>query len=168
MPLLCHCTKSLCDSGEVGLGLSIMRIERSRVAGEVPCLEDRGVYNLIKTGVAYDNRGYHPAASAYDRRYECAQALCGHAERPHPQLQAVRGVSEAISRDGDVRGYPPLHLAETGVSICTRNVIMTGLRFLCRVTLRRVVRAAEMHPRRARQRIPTFSPLRERCRFPGS
>src|SRR5213076_1040637 len=85
--------------------------ERSWVAGEAPCLEDRGVYNLIKTGVAYDNRGYHPAASAYNRRYECAQALCGHAERPHPQLQAVRGVSEAISRDGDVRGYPPVPAA---------------------------------------------------------
>ena len=27
----------------------------------------------------------------------CAQALCGHAARPHPQLQAVRGVSEAIA-----------------------------------------------------------------------
>jgi len=25
-----------------------------------------------------------------------AQALCGHAEGPHPQLQAVRSISEAI------------------------------------------------------------------------
>ena len=29
-----------------------------------------------------------------------------------------------------------LHLAETDVSICNRNRIMTGLRFLFRVTLR--------------------------------
>ena len=30
-----------------------------------------------------------------------------------------------------------LHLAETGMSICNRNRIMTGLKFLLRVTLRR-------------------------------
>src|ERR1700730_8122829 len=64
--------------------------------------------NLTKTGVAYDNRSYHPAASAYDRGYECAQALRGHAEGPHPQLQAVRSVSEAITRHGSMRGYPRL------------------------------------------------------------
>src|SRR6516225_10801129 len=34
------------------------------------------VVNLSKTGVAYDNHGYHPAASTYDRRHERAQALC--------------------------------------------------------------------------------------------
>jgi hypothetical protein len=107
----CQCTKSLRDSGEVRLALSINRRERSRVAGEAPCLEDRGVVNLIKTGVAYDNQGYHPAASAYDRRHECAQAVRGHAEGTHPQLHAVRGVSEAISRDGHVRGNPPVPAA---------------------------------------------------------
>src|SRR5262249_26224288 len=36
-----------------------------------------------------------------------------------------------------------LHLAESGASICNRNRIMTGLRFLCRVTLRRLDLAAE-------------------------
>lgn len=30
-----------------------------------------------------------PAAPAHDRGRECAQALCGHAERPYQQLQAV-------------------------------------------------------------------------------
>jgi integrase/recombinase XerD len=81
----------------------------------------------------------------------------GHAARPYPQLQAVRGVSEAISRDGDIRGHPgrfQLHLAETGASICTRNGIMTGLRFLFRVTLRRLDLAAEMYHLRAPQKIP--------------
>src|SRR5271165_4115355 len=107
----CHSTKSLRDSGEVRLVLSLSPGERSRVAGEAPCLEDGGVNNLIKTGVAYDNQSYHPAASAYDRRYERAQALRGHAARPHPRLQAVRGISEAISRDGHVRGYPPVPAA---------------------------------------------------------
>src|SRR5947199_8349547 len=53
----------------------------------------------------------------------------------------------------DIRRFQ-LHLAETGVSICTRNVIMTGLRFLFRVTLRRLDLAAEMYHLRAPQRIP--------------
>src|SRR5271166_6092096 len=155
-PASCQCTKSLRDSGEVRLVLSINPSARSWVAGEARCLEDRGVNNLIKTGVAYDNRSYHPDASAYDRRYECAQALRRHAAGPHPRLQAVRGISEAISRDGHVRGHSPvpLHLAETGVSICTRNITMTGLRFLFRVTLRRLDLAAEMYHLRAPQKIP--------------
>jgi hypothetical protein len=37
----------------------------------------------------------------------------------------------------DIRRFQ-LHLAEAGVSICDRNRIMTGLRFLFRVTLRRL------------------------------
>jgi hypothetical protein len=40
-----------------------------------------------------------------------ARKLCGHAARPHPRLQAVRGISEAISRDGHVRGHPPVPAA---------------------------------------------------------
>src|SRR6202022_3245810 len=112
-PASCHSTKSLRDSQRPRrLTATLSPGARSWVAGEAPCLEDRGVSNLsLKTGVAYDNQGYHPAASAYDRRYECAQALCWHAEGPHPQLQAVRGVSEAITRHGYMRGYPRLPAA---------------------------------------------------------
>ena len=40
------------------------------------------------------------------------------------------------------------------MSICSRNVIMTGLRFLFRVTLRRLDLAAEMYHLRAPQKIP--------------
>src|ERR1700730_11042106 len=110
---MCQGTKSLRDSQRPRrLTATLSPGARSWVAGEAPCLEDRGVSNLsLKTGVAYDNQGYHPAASAYDRRYECAQALCWHAEGPHPQLQAVRGVSEAITRHGYMRGYPRLPAA---------------------------------------------------------
>src|ERR1700730_2707520 len=110
---VCQGTKSLRDSQRPRrLTATLSPGARSRVAGEAPCLEDRGVSNLsLKTGVAYDNHAYHPAASAYDRRYECAQALCWHAEGPHPQLQAVRGVSEAITRHGYMRGYPRLPAA---------------------------------------------------------
>src|ERR1700730_10320058 len=64
-----------------------------------------------KTGVAYDNRSYHPAEPAYDRGYERAQAVRGNAERPHSQLQAVCGLSEAIPRHGYMRGHPPLPAA---------------------------------------------------------
>src|SRR6516162_3793216 len=43
----------------------------------------------------------------------------------------------------DIRRFQ-LHLADTGVSICNRNRIMTGLRFLFRVTLRRLDLAEEI------------------------
>jgi len=44
----------------------------------------------------------------------------------------------------DVRRFQ-LHLAETGTSIPNRNRLMTGLRFLFRVTLRRLDLAAEIY-----------------------
>src|SRR5260221_4482080 len=47
-----------------------------------------------------------------------------------------------------------LHLSETGASICNRNRIMTGLRFLFRVTLRRLDLAAEIYHLRETQKIP--------------
>ena len=53
----------------------------------------------------------------------------------------------------DIRHFQ-LHLAETGASICNRNRIMTGLRFLFRVTLRRLDLAAEIYHLREPQKIP--------------
>ena len=53
----------------------------------------------------------------------------------------------------DIRRFQ-LHLAETGVSICNRNRIMTGVRFLFRVTLRRLDLAAEIYHLREPQKIP--------------
>ena len=47
-----------------------------------------------------------------------------------------------------------LHLAETGMSICNRNRIMTGVRFLFRVTLRRLDLAAEIYHLREPEKIP--------------
>src|ERR1700726_1527758 len=47
-----------------------------------------------------------------------------------------------------------LHLTETGASICNRNRIMTGLRFLFRVTLRRLDLAAEIYHIKEPQKIP--------------
>jgi integrase/recombinase XerD len=53
----------------------------------------------------------------------------------------------------DIRRFQ-LYLAETGTSICNRNRIMTGLRFLFRVTLRRLDLAAEIYHLREPQKIP--------------
>jgi len=53
----------------------------------------------------------------------------------------------------DIRRFQ-LHLAETGMSICNRNRIMTGVRFLFRVTLRRLDLATEIYHLREPQKIP--------------
>jgi len=51
-----------------------------------------------------------------------------------------------------------LHLVESGTSICNRNRIMTGVRFLFRVTLRRHDLAAEVWHIKEPERL---QPLRE-------
>jgi len=53
----------------------------------------------------------------------------------------------------DIRRFQ-LHLADTGVSICTRNGIMTGVRFLFRVTLRQLELAAEIYHLRQPEKLP--------------
>src|SRR5437870_11974436 len=47
-----------------------------------------------------------------------------------------------------------LHLIESGSSICNRNRIMTGVRFLFRVTLRRHDLAAEVWHIKEPQKLP--------------
>jgi site-specific recombinase XerD len=61
--------------------------------------------------------------------------------------------SPDIATAEDIRRFQ-LHLCETGTSICNRNRIMTGLRFLFRVTLRRLDLAAEIYHIREPQKIP--------------
>ena len=52
-----------------------------------------------------------------------------------------------------------LHLIESGASICNRNRIMTGVRFLFRVTLRRHDLAAEVwHIKEPQKLPPVLSP----------
>jgi integrase/recombinase XerD len=53
----------------------------------------------------------------------------------------------------DLRRFQ-LHLAESGMSICNRNRIMTGVRFLFRVTLRRLDLVAEIYHMREPEKIP--------------
>ena len=67
----------------------------------------------------------------------------------------------------DIRRFQ-LHLAEAGVSICNRNRIMTGLRFLFRVTLRRLDLANEVYHIREPQKIAlVMSPDETRRRSPS-
>src|SRR3982074_357572 len=47
-----------------------------------------------------------------------------------------------------------LYLIESGMSICNRNRIMTGVRFLFRVTLRRHDLASELYPLKEPQKLP--------------
>jgi len=59
---------------------------------------------------------------------------------------------EAATPD-DVRHFQ-LHLVESGLSICNRNRIMTRVKFLVRVTLRRLDLVAEIYHLREPQKIP--------------
>src|SRR6201993_4647323 len=86
-----------------------------------------------------------------------ARKLCAGTQRGHirscKRFAAFLKRSPETATFEDIRRFQ-LHLAETGVSICTRNITMTGLRFLFRVTLRRLDLAAEMYHLRAPQKIP--------------
>ena len=82
-----------------------------------------------------------------------SRKLCAHTQRSHiyscKRLAAFLKRSPDTATREDLRLFQ-LHLAETGMSICDRNRIMTGVRFLFRVTLRRLDLAAELsHPRAA-------------------
>lgn len=58
-----------------------------------------------------------------------------------------------------------LHLMEIGTSICTRNRTMTGLRFLFRVTMRRLDLANEIHHIKEPLRIPQILSAEEAARL---
>ena len=58
-----------------------------------------------------------------------------------------------------------LRLMETGTSICTRNRTMTGLRFLFRVTMRRLDLANEIHHIKEPLRIPQILSAEEAARL---
>src|SRR4029450_11461675 len=86
-----------------------------------------------------------------------ARKLCAGTQRGH--ISSCKRFAAFVKRSPDtatledIRRFQ-LHLAETGVSICNRNRIMTGLRFLFRVTLRRLDLAAEIYHIREPQKIP--------------
>ncbi len=82
----------------------------------------------------------------------CAGTQRGHIRNCKRFTAFLKRSPDTATRE-DIRRFQ-LHLAETGVSICTRNRIMTGLRFLFRVTLRRLDLAAEVYHIREPQKIP--------------
>jgi integrase/recombinase XerD len=86
-----------------------------------------------------------------------ARKLCTGTQRGHilscKRFAAFLKRSPGSATLEDIRRFQ-LHLAETGVSICTRNRTMTGLRFLFRVTLRRLDLAEEVYHIREPQKLP--------------
>ncbi len=86
-----------------------------------------------------------------------ARKLCAGTQRGHirscKQFAAFLKRPPDTATSEDIRRFQ-LHLAESGASICNRNRIMTGLRFLLRVTLRRLDLAAEIYHIREPQKIP--------------
>jgi integrase/recombinase XerD len=86
-----------------------------------------------------------------------ARKLGAHSQRSHiyscRRFAAFLRRSPDTAAPDDVRRFQ-LHLAETGMSICNRNRIMTGVKFLFRVTLRRPDLAAEIYHLREPQKIP--------------
>ena len=86
-----------------------------------------------------------------------ARKLDPHTQRSHiyscKRLATFLKRSPDTATSEDLRLFQ-LHLAETGMSICNRNRIMTGVRFLFRVTLRKLDLAAEIYHIREPQKVP--------------
>jgi integrase/recombinase XerD len=86
-----------------------------------------------------------------------ARKLCAGTQRGHirscKQFAAFLKRSPETATFEDIRRFQ-LHLAETGVSICTRNVIMTGLRFTEQARQRQRSGSTPHDPITADQRSP--------------
>jgi hypothetical protein len=86
-----------------------------------------------------------------------ARKLGAHSQRSHiyscKRFAAFLKRSPHTATCEDIRRFQ-LFLADAGTSICNRNRIMTGLRFLFRVTLRRLDLAAEIYHLHEPQKIP--------------
>ena len=97
-----------------------------------------------------------------------ARKLCAGTQRGH--IRACKRFAAFLKRSPetvtceDIRRFQ-LHLADAGVSICTRNCIMTGLRFLFRVTLRRLDLAEEVYHIREPQKLPLVMSVDEMKRL---
>ncbi len=102
-----------------------------------------------------------------------ARKLDPHTQRSH--IYSCKRFAAWLKRSPDtatadeVRLFQ-LHLVEDGASICNRNRIMTGVRFLFRVTLRRHDLAAEIwHMKEPQKLPPVLSPEEvKRVRRAGS
>src|SRR5215472_1256595 len=91
-----------------------------------------------------------------------ARKLGPHSQRSHisscKRFAAFLKRSPDTAAADDIRRFQ-LYLVESGISICNRNRIMTGVRFLFRVTLRRHDLAAEIYHLKEPEKLPlTVSP----------
>ena len=97
-----------------------------------------------------------------------ARKLCAGTQRGHirgcKRFAAFLRRSPETATAEDIRQFQ-LHLAEASLSICTRNQIMTGLRFLLRVTLRRLDLAEEVYHIREPQKLPLVMSVDEMKRL---
>jgi len=86
-----------------------------------------------------------------------ARKLGRHSQRSHlsscERFAAFLDRSPETATADDIRLFQ-LFLIESGASICNRNRIMTGVRFLFRVTLRRHDLAAEIYHLKEPQKVP--------------
>lgn len=86
-----------------------------------------------------------------------ARNLGPHSQRSHiascKRFAAWLGRCPGTASADDVKAFQ-LHLIESGASICNRNRIMTGVKFLFRVTLRRHDLGAEIYHLREPQKVP--------------
>ena len=87
--------------------------------------------------------------NARQRGRHCQRSHLYSCERFAAFLQ--RPLETAIA--DEVRDFQ-LYLAESDISICNRNRIMTGVKFLFRVTLRRHDLAAEIYHLKESQKLP--------------
>src|ERR1700726_3547525 len=86
-----------------------------------------------------------------------SRQLGAHSQRSHiyscKRFAAFLKRAPDTATPDDVRLFQ-LHLAETGMSICNRNRIRPGVKFLSRITLRRLALGADFYPPREPQKIP--------------
>jgi integrase/recombinase XerD len=73
--------------------------------------------------------------------------------RARKRFAARLGRTPETATPDDVKGFQH-HLIESGMSICTRNQTMTGVKFLFRVTLRRHDLEVEIFHLREPDRVP--------------
>ena len=97
------------------------------------------------------------AAPAHDRRHACSQARSP-TERSHihscKRFAAFLKRSPETATADDVRAFQLSLIEDEGLTICNRNRIMTGVKFLLKVTLRRHDLAAEIYHLKEPQKVP--------------
>ena len=115
--------------------------DRTRNGDGELCPENRGLATLTQDGTLHEHdRHRQPAALAPDRRHDSVQARPAEATR-HSQLSSCERFRAWLGRSPDAAmadevRLVQMHLVVSGASICNRNRIMTGVRFLFGVTLR--------------------------------